>query len=174
MLKASNFAIRQALYELAGKKAQEYVDVRSIVQYLREGHYFGAELYDLARLVAGVDTMKDSEILLTFMEPEARDILMKMPNPHYFWLVLRQSVMTSMVEESVKIGRQEVLDAIAELRSNMGMKYVLRQRLADIPAEGGRREHRIASRAAVGLVLVNSGSFETDTMIDNPVFFETY
>ncbi len=172
--KPSVFATRQALYELAGKKAQELAGMRSFLQPMREGHYFGPELYQLACRSAGVESMTDRQMMAHFMDEEARVVLMKMPNPHWFWLVVRQAVITSAREEDVQINRQEVLDAITHLRRDMSYKFALSQRLADLPTEGGRREHRIASRTAAGLVLVDLGPFETDTMIDNPVFFDNF
>lgn len=171
---ASHFYIYQSLYQLAGKKSLELMGVRSFQQLLSPGHYFGPELYELARTVAGVETMSDADVLLTFLEPEARDICMQMPNPYWFWAVLGQAVVMIDHDDGNKVSRKDVLDAILLLRRNLGYKYDLRQRLADLPVQDGRREHRIASRAAVGLALIQTSVFENDTAIDNPVFFETY
>ncbi|MBK8219492.1 MAG: hypothetical protein IPK73_00590 [Candidatus Obscuribacter sp.] len=165
---------RQALYQLAQAQRAEKIYLQSRLQPFDASH-LPQELYNLACRVMGVQSMRNDEVLPVFFSEEATAILMRMPNQYWMWWVLQQAVLSTDAGEDSKIGRDDIIHGVQQVRNQYAHKYNLRETIATLtPSADGKasRESKIASRAAEGLVLIKTNAFELDEMVDNPLFFD--
>lgn len=164
---------RKALYQLAQAQRAEKIYLQSRLQPFDVSH-LPQELYSLACRVKGVESMRNDEILPVFFSEDATTILLRMPNQYWMWWVLQHAVLVTDGGDS-KIGRDDIIHGVHQVRNQYTHKYNLRETIATLtPSADGKasRESKIASRAAEGLVLIKTNPFEFDEMVDNPLFFD--
>lgn len=152
-------SFRREIYKIAKLEIAKKTGEKSWMKSLHDVD-FGTALYKLSQSQAGPSS--DEGILLKFFTPEARTLLLSLPNTYWTWLTV-QEVILANYDSQEKISAFEIRSAIAQIR-------VAETYATDLSLEINNMTHGdIAVRTACGILLV---AFEGNQPVAlyNPIF----
>src|SRR5262249_23528344 len=83
------------------------------------------ELNHLACRLRGVESVSDQRVLPTFFTEEATALLMTMPNPYWFWRLLRESIPFFATGEVDRIPVEAIQSAMYQLQDRIPVQVDL-------------------------------------------------
>lgn len=125
----------------------------------------GPDIYKLAVETSLRPLILRKELLHVFFEPDAAELLLRLPNRYWFWtVVLGAIVKAEEVCRNKPVPQAFVAEKLAEIRRIYAGKYNLQLALPDLS------QSQVASRALAGVILVRACCGELDEIVINPIF----
>lgn len=161
-MNATKTDFRRELYNLAKVKRPNYA-ANSTWYHKLSPSDSGTDLYNLALKVKNCQSLVDSEILPTFFEKEAVELLLSLPNLYWFWRIVESSIIKAGNGRHV-IGVEAVRGAMAEERNNAGRAYDLKKDISELS------QVETALWVAAGILVVQSSLLGEPALLRNPVY----
>ncbi|MBK8224490.1 MAG: hypothetical protein IPK73_26075 [Candidatus Obscuribacter sp.] len=161
-MNATKTDFRRELYNLAKAKRPIYASNSAWYHKLAPCDP-GTDLYNLALQVRNCQSLVDTEILPTFFEKEAVELLLSLPNLYWFWRIVESSIIKAGNGRHV-IGVDAVRGAIAEERNSAARAYDLKKDISAL------NQIETAVWVAAGILVVQSSLLSEPALLRNPVY----